>query len=144
MLVSGHALPHVITSAIEHPAVIGYLYRLRDLGVLSLDVIGVNHEGFIDVNAVVASLTVHTALVTVMHSNNEVGTIQPIREISKAVKQYNATNKCEIIVHVDAAQSLGKVPVDVQALQVDMMTVVGHKLGAPKGVAVLYINDKIT
>lgn len=95
-----------------------------------------------DPAVVAAAVTPATALVTVMHSNNEVGAVQPITEIAAAVRQAygrHGGDPAELLVHTDAAQSTGKVELDVGALGVDAMTVVGHKFGAPKGVAALYI-----
>lgn len=139
-------LPRVITSAIEHPGILKYLQYLADgaPGVqpsIELKILPVNGEGVVDVDALKEALTVSTALVTVMHSNNEVGTIQPLRKISHIIKEYNTVRGLDILLHSDAAQSFGKVMVDVQYLGLDLCTIVGHKFGAPKGVAALYIRQ---
>lgn len=134
--------PRVITSAIEHPAVLCYLRQLVIKTLIELVVLPVDSEGFVDLEKLKQSLTVSTALVTIMHSNNEVGTIQPIKSIASAVRKFNSKNKSSVLIHSDGAQSLGKVLVDVTSLDVDMFTVVGHKFGAPKGIAALYINSK--
>eukprot|EP01042_Synura_sphagnicola_P001384 gene1384-1576_t len=78
-----------------------------------------------------------------MHANNEIGTIQPLSEISAIIKKFNAENNFRVLFHTDAAQSLGKIPLDVQALSLDLVTIVGHKFGASKGVGALYINPNI-
>ena len=154
-------LPHVVTTAIEHPAILGYLEALCNDGLIELSVAKVNSAGVVSVDNIVASVRHETALVTVMHSNNEVGSIQPISDICRAIKQRNAS----ALVHTDAAQSIGnlqflfisnkmseryycgvrvgKTFVDVQEMGVDMLTVVGHKFGAPKGVGVLYIKHGV-
>jgi cysteine desulfurase len=131
-------LPHVVTSAIEHPAVLSYLHQLRDDGILSLSVVGVNREGFVDADDVAAALTARTCLVTIMHSNNEIGSIQPIASIAGLMRRFRGDATLPLI-HTDAAQSVGKVEVDVRELDVDMLTIVGHKFGAPKGIAALFV-----
>ena len=116
----------LVTSAIEHPATMRPLERLTDRRVV---VLPVDREGRV---AADAPLPEDIALLTVMHANNEVGTIQPIAALAA---------RCSGLVHTDAAQSLGKVPVDVTALGVDLLTIAGHKLYAPKGIGALYIRD---
>lgn len=96
-------IPHVITSAIEHPAILVYLHELVARKEISLDVIGVNGAGQLGVQDVVAALRPDTALVSIMHSSNEIGTIQPIADITAAVKKFNPNT----IIHTDAAQSIG-------------------------------------
>jgi cysteine desulfurase len=133
----------VITTSVEHPAILAYLKHLQKYGRIDLIVLPVTKEGFVLIEDVEQHLTTSCALVTIMHSNNEVGTIQPIGKISKAIQDFNSQNGCSILFHSDAAQSAGKVGLDVNHLNVDMLTIVGHKYGAPKGIAALYLNKKV-
>jgi cysteine desulfurase len=137
-------LPHIITCAIEHPAILAYLRLLEDKKAIGLTIVGVDAQGVVNVSEMVNSLCKSTALVTIMHSNNEVGTLQPIREISNSIKLFNKRSNSNILLHSDGAQSLGKVLIDVPTMGIDMLTIVGHKFGAPKGIAALYIREGIS
>jgi cysteine desulfurase len=123
---------HIVTSTIEHPATLQPCEFLRLLGC-QITQVGVDDQGIIDPTAIAAALKAGPALVSIMHANNEVGTLQPLQEIARIAQQHGT------LVHTDAAQSLGKVPVNVKELGVDLLTVAGHKLYAPKGVGVLYV-----
>jgi cysteine desulfurase len=127
---------HIITSAIEHPAVIDVCRYLEKNG-FRLTVVGVDEFGVVDLQALEKAITAQTILITIMHANNEVGTIQPIREIVELAKAHH------IVVHTDAAQSVGKIDVDVRDLGVDLLSVAGHKLYAPKGIGALYIRHGV-
>ena len=131
----GIAVPHVVTCEVEHPAILEYLAAMQASGRLTYTAVGVNGAGVVDPAAVASAVKKETCLVTVMHANNEVGAVQPVSEISKLVKSANP----DVVVHTDAAQSCGKIPVKVRELGVDYCTIVGHKIGAPKGVAALYV-----
>ena len=123
---------HVITSNIEHPAV-EEVCRYLEIQGLDVTYLPVDGHGLIDPQQVEDTITDRTIMVTIMHANNEVGTIQPIREIADIAHRHGA------VMHSDCAQSVGKIPVDVDDLGVDLLTIAGHKLYAPKGIGVLYI-----
>jgi cysteine desulfurase len=123
---------HVITTAVEHPATLKPVEFLRRFGV-AVTILPVDRFGMVDPDDVKRAITPRTRLVTVMHSNNEVGTLMPIRDIAAVCRERG------ILVHTDYAQSLGKVPVDVNELGIDLLTVAGHKLYAPKGVGALFV-----
>ena len=123
---------HLITSAIEHPAILEPLKALSKEGY-RVTRLPVDARGRVDPDSLAAEITPETILVTIMHANNEVGTIQPIAELARIAR------KLGVLFHTDAAQSVGKIPVDVNELGIDFLSVAGHKLYAPKGIGALYI-----
>jgi cysteine desulfurase len=124
---------HLIVSAVEHPAVMEPALALRRQG-WRLSVAPVERDGRIDLDALAALLGAHpTALVSVMHANNELGTLQPVEAVGRLAHEHGA------LFHVDAAQSMGKVPVDVNTIGADLLTIAGHKMYAPKGIGALYV-----
>jgi cysteine desulfurase len=127
---------HIISSAIEHPAILNVCDYLEKYG-FEVTRVPVDKYGMIDPSDVENAITEQTILISIMHANNEVGTIQPIKQISEIAHQQN------IVVHCDAAQSLGKISVNVDELGIDLLTIAGHKLYAPKGIGALYVKDGI-
>jgi cysteine desulfurase len=123
---------HIVTSAVEHPAILQPLRFLEKLGA-RVTVVPVDRSGRVDPGDVRNALTPRTILVTIMHANNEVGTVQPIAEIGAIAKAAG------VPMHTDAAQSVGKIPTRVNELGVDLLSVAGHKLYAPKGIGALFI-----
>jgi cysteine desulfurase len=127
---------HIITSAVEHPAVLEVCRALETDG-FELSILPVDEFGMVCVEDLGAELRPDTLLVSVMHANNEVGTIQPVRALADLAHQVGA------VFHCDAAQSLGKIAVNRNELGVDLLSMAGHKLYAPKGVGCLYVREGI-
>ncbi len=131
-----HKGNHIITSSIEHPAVVEVCRYLEEQAY-RVTYLPVDQYGLVDPKQLEDSITAETILITVMHANNEVGTIEPIREISEIAHRH------EILIHTDCAQSIGKIPVHVDDLNVDLLSIAGHKLYAPKGIGALYIRTGV-
>lgn len=125
---------HIITSSIEHPAVTEVCRYLNTLGY-EITYVPVDTQGKVNPNDVLNAVRPDTILITIMHANNEVGTIQPVPEIASIARKYN------INFHTDAAQSVGKIDTDITVLGVDLLSIAGHKLYAPKGIGALFVKQ---
>ncbi|MBI1867686.1 MAG: cysteine desulfurase NifS [Methylocystis sp.] len=123
----------IVTSKVEHPAVLALCQRLEKIGRAKVHYIGVDALGRLDIGAYRAALSSNVALVTLMWANNETGTIFPIEGLAELAKQHGA------LFHTDAVQAVGKVPIFLQDSAVDMLSLSGHKLHAPKGIGALYV-----
>jgi cysteine desulfurase len=123
---------HIITTQVEHPCVLNVCKQLEKQGY-TVTYLSVDRKGQLDLSELEAALTGNTALVTTMYANNETGTIFPIEQIGSLAKEYGAT------FHVDAVQAVGKIPLDLKNSTIDLLTLSGHKLHAPKGVGALYV-----
>ncbi|OIO39947.1 cysteine desulfurase NifS [Candidatus Pacearchaeota archaeon CG_4_9_14_3_um_filter_31_7] len=127
---------HIITSPIEHSAVLNTCRQLEQEG-FKLTILNVDNEGFIDLKQLENSITEKTALVTIMFANSEIGTIQDIKKIT------NICHKKKTIFHTDAVQTFAKIPVDIKKLDIDSLSIASHKFHGPKGVGLLYVKKNI-
>lgn len=127
---------HIITTAVEHHAVLDTCQALLEEG-FKISVLPVDENGLISLEELKNTITAETVLVSIMHANNEIGTIQPIEEIGKITRDKG------VLLHTDAVQSLGKLPIDVKQMNIDLLTGSGHKIYAPKGTGFLYVRKGV-
>lgn len=127
---------HIIISKIEHPAILNSCKNLENKG-FSISYIDVDESGIINLEKLKNEITPQTILISVMYANNEIGTIQPIKEIAQIAHSHG------IIFHTDAVQAVGNIPIDVKKMDIDMLSLSGHKLYAPKGIGALYVKKGI-
>ncbi|MEU9352565.1 cysteine desulfurase family protein [Streptomyces griseoloalbus] len=137
VLASGRPHPHVVTQATEHPAVLRTCRALERLHGARVTVLPVGSDGLVEPAALAAAFTEDTVLVSVMAANNETGALQPVAELAALAHERGA------LFHCDAAQAVGRIALDVGGLGVDLLTVVGHKMYAPKGAAALFVRDGV-
>lgn len=137
VLAAGADRPQVITQCTEHPAVLETCRALQRWHGAEVTYLPVNPDGVVDPRGLATAITSRTALVSIMAANNETGALQPITELARITHEHGA------VFHCDAAQAAGKIPLDVTTMDVDLLTVVGHKMYAPKGIGALYIRSGV-
>ena len=129
---------HIITTKIEHPAILNTVKFLESEG-FEIDYLGVDEYGVVSIDELKSLLKPETILVSIMHTNNEVGSVQPIKEAGDVIKAFNPN----ILFHVDAVQGFGKAEIFPKKMNVDLLSISGHKIHGPKGIGILYINEKV-
>ena len=138
-LVQNFKRPHIVTTNIEHASVLEICRHLEKTKQAEVTYVKVEQSGIVDLKKVEKVLKKNTVLVSVMYANNEIGTIEPIKEISKVIRHFNKINSKKIFFHTDATQAVNYLPINIPKLGVDLMSFNGAKIYGPKGVGVLYI-----
>lgn len=129
---------HIITSSIEHPSVLNTMKYLEEQG-FDVTYLPIDENGIVELDSLKKALKKETILVSIMYVNNEIGAVQPIEQISKIVKDNNP----KTILHVDAVQAYGKFKINPSKIKIDLLSISGHKIHGPKGIGILYVNEKI-
>ncbi|MEK7452813.1 MAG: cysteine desulfurase family protein [Patescibacteria group bacterium] len=133
--------PHIIISQIEHESVLESVRYLTEIGEIESTLLSVSDDGIILLDELEINFKDETILISIMHANNEIGAIQPIREISQIIRKFNKEKGKNILFHTDAVQSVNFLDCDVADLGIDMLTISGHKIYGPKGVGVLFVKS---
>jgi len=131
--------PHIVTTAFEHSCVLASCKKLEEQGMAEVTYLPVGKDGVISVSDVKKNIKPNTALVSIMYANNEIGTIQPVKEIGKLIAKENTVRETKILFHTDAVQAMNYLDCKVDSLGVDLLTASAHKIYGPKGVGLLYI-----
>lgn len=134
---------HIITTSIEHLSVLHAIKHLEDQHNWQVSYLPVNEYGLIDLEQLINLIQPNTGLISIGLVNNEIGTIQNINKIGKLINEYNQQNKQQVLLHVDAVQALGHLPLEIKKNNIHLLTVSGHKIFGPKGSGLLYCNDRV-